>query len=125
METAQMVRARMALESLYTDTCDIEVSNPYKRKNGATGQAWAILIAQEPCRVSYSKAVSGRQTLQGEVKAEAIQEIKLFIRPDLEVPEGSRIAVTRQGRVERYRASSPSALYPTHQEISLRREEAT
>lgn len=107
---------RGAIESLYTDTCDIYVSENYVKDNGATGQRERLLAGGIPCRVSYSSSPANNQT---ETVATMQQAVKLFISPEVDVPEGCRIRITRQSVVTEYRASGPPALYPTHKEINL------
>lgn len=47
------------------------------------------------------------------------QAVKLFIAPEIAVPEGSRIDVTQNGITTSYRQSGTPAVYSSHQEITL------
>lgn len=107
---------RRAIESLYTDTCDIYVSENYVKDNGATGQRDKLISEGIPCRVSYGSSPANNQT---ETAATMQQAVKLFIAPEINIPEGCRIRITRQNRVIEYKASGVPALYSTHKEINL------
>ena len=43
----------------------------------------------------------------------------LFIRPDLEIKEGSVIEITQNGVTNRYKRASKPAVYTRHQEVAL------
>ena len=91
--------ARAAIESLYTDTCTIRVQQekqpePYSMPSAITRTEAAVLVSDQPCRLSFeSLAVS-----DGDPAAVVSQTVKLFMSPDIVVPAGSEITVTRQGR---------------------------
>jgi hypothetical protein len=89
------------------------VTDPYTFQ---TTHDLVAVVTDEPCRVSYNR----EQATNIQSGAAVIsQSITLFIRPDLEVKEGSVIDVTQHGRTTRYKGSSKSALYTNHQEIVL------
>lgn len=113
--------AQEAFAFLYRDTCTISESQQVLRPNGTTTEAWEMTAKDIPCRVSYGGASIGENGLL----ASSTQSVKLFLAPDVYVTTGSRILVTREGRTSAYRASTKPALYPTHQEILLSREEVT
>lgn len=73
-------------------------------------------VIDEPCRLSYGSAPTTNVT---DTRSEITQTIKLFIRPDLDIKEGSHILVTQNGRTIEYKASGTPKVYSSHQEIEL------
>ena len=47
------------------------------------------------------------------------QTIKLYIYPDINIKNGSKIIVTQNGKKQEYKNSGEPARYETHQEIML------
>ncbi|HBH93774.1 MAG: hypothetical protein PUD90_09510 [Clostridia bacterium] len=111
-----MVKARKAFEKLYDGRCTITVREEYEKENGATGFRENAVIADEPCRLSFSSVSA---TSEGDAMATTSQAVKLFIAPEIAVPEGSRIDVTQNGITTSYRQSGTPAVYSSHQEITL------
>lgn len=74
------------------------------------------IVVNEPCRVSYTKAVP---TSMGEGVATVTQVPTLFIRPDLTINEGCVIEITQNNRTTKYRRSSKPSVYSDHQEVVL------
>ena len=77
------------------------------------------VVMDEPCRVSFSHDTVTQVVNTGEGVPNTLQVIKLFIRPDLEIPPGSIIEVTQHGKITKYKGSSVPAIYTNHQEITL------
>ena len=111
-----MVKVRTAIESLYDGKCTVTVQQEYTKDNGSTGFQEVVLIEDEPCRLSFSNTSS---TKEGEVAASVSQVTELFIRPDVDIPPGSRITVTHHGETVDYAKSGVKAKYDTHQQIVL------
>lgn len=111
-----MVKVRAAIESLYEGKCTVTVQEEYTKDNSSTGFQEVVLIEDEPCRLSFSNTSS---TKEGEVAASVSQVTELFIRPDVDIPPGSRITVTQNGETVDYAKSGVKAKYDTHQQIVL------
>lgn len=111
-----MVKVRTAIESLYDGKCTVTVQEEYTKDNGSTGFQEVVLIEDEPCRLSFSNTSS---TKEGEVAASVSQVTELFIRPDVDIPPGSRITVTQNSETVDYAKSGVKAKYNTHQQIVL------
>lgn len=111
-----MVSIRGAIESLYSDTCDIYTTENYIKPNGSNGQRFKPIKEGVPCRISYGSSPANKLT---ETVAFGQQGIKLFLAPEISVPTGSRIRVYGRNRVTEYNATGLASLYPTHQEIEL------
>ena len=112
-----LVKARAAIEALYSGTCTIYTYGKVKRENKTTGMEETVLFENLPCRVSYqsSTVTAIKENLAGSKG----QLVKVFIAPEPEIPAGSKIVVTQDGLEVAYSASSERAHYPTHQEINL------
>lgn len=122
MGTESMTNAaRRAMEQMYIDTCTISESmKSVDKTTHVTRLAWQVLAEDEPCRISFLSFPSNGKTDSADTMTQAV---KVFLRPDIVVHPGCRIAVTRNGQIVNYRRSGPVAIYPTHQEIELVREE--
>ena len=109
---------RAALETLYTDVCT--VYGYENQTSGAKTRSVEVAVYEnQPCRISFSTVKQSEQT---ETVASPEQVIKLFLSPDLDIAEGSRIVVSRNGKTTAYKHSGTAAFYPTHQEIVLELE---
>ena len=105
-----------AIESLYCGKCDISVTR--KTINLVTKQTEFqddIIITNQPCRLSYSSTSENKETRTAEKK----QIIKLFLSPTINVPSGSKITVTQNGKTTKCKASSEPMMYSNHQEVEL------
>lgn len=122
-------RHRRALERLYTDRATIERQQEVVKPNKATINEPVIAYADQPCRISQTGLPRDGQT---EAQNDVDYLAKLFVSPDIEILQGDTITVQRGylsegqwtplGAARSYQAGEPF-LYPTHQEISLHRED--
>ena len=104
------------LRILWTDACTVTIRQPVTDpETHLTGFQEREILTDEPCRISFQSVSAA-----GEGSISAIgQSVKLFLRPDVEIPPGSRIAVRRDGKQLLYTRSGEPARYPSHQEIQL------
>ena len=113
-------RARALQERLYADTCTVHaVQKLTDPQTHVTGSQWVAVIENQPCRVSFSQFPATGQNATADTVS---QSVKLFISPEVAIPAGSRIEITRQGITTAYRQSGQPAMYPTHQELMLELE---
>ena len=114
-----MVNAvRNAIGSLYSGRCKIyalggKVFDPITKKTLCKD---VLLCEDEPCRLSHVTIGAADNT---DTVANIVQTIKLFIRPEIVIPAGSKIEVSQNGRVKKYIASGEPAVYSNHQEVVL------
>lgn len=111
-----MVKARKAIESLYSGTCNIIEYQEYIKPNKSTGHHEVMVFEGQPCRLSFSSSPSTSQT---ESAAQLVQTIKVFLAPEIKVKAGSKMTITQNGVTTEYKSSGEPALYRTHQEIIL------
>ncbi len=112
-----LVDFRKAAESLYTGKCDIyEYTSVKDAVTKITRKEAHLHAADVPCRLSYSSKTAAK--IGGSVTGIS-QTIKLFLSPDINVKEGSKITVKQDNLTRDYKASGSPAIYPTHQEITL------
>ena len=107
---------REALESLYVGICNIYALVDEGGDYGITDQTEQLIYENQKCRVSYKNISAANQT---ESFATTVQEIKLFIAPELLIPPGSTTEVSQNNRTEKYNSSGKAAVYTNHQEIIL------
>lgn len=102
---------------MYEDT--LTVTEYVKSKNEKTKlmeSEETVVLEDQPCKLSYEQIT---QAVQGDV-ASISQVIKIFLAPEVEIKEGSKITViTKAGITADYKQSGIPAVYPTHQEIVL------
>lgn len=110
---------RTALERLWKDRCSIftreEVTDPVTH---LTDFEEKPLLQDQPCKLSFETLTS----TNGDEVATAQQVVKLFLSPDVKVPAGCKIIVTRPNDVERtfiYSRSGEPGVFSNHQEIML------
>lgn len=115
-----MVNAqRKALERLWKDRCTVyhrvKVTDP---KTKLTDFKEKPLLQDQPCKLSFETLNS----TDGDHVATVAQSVKLFISPDVEIPAGCKIVVTRFNDLERtftYSRSGEPGIFTNHQEIML------
>ncbi len=115
-----MVNAqRKALERLWKDRCTVyhrvKVTDP---KTKLTDFDEKPLLQDQPCKLSFETLNS----TDGDHVATVAQSVKLFISPDVEIPAGCKIVVTRFNDLKRtftYSRSGEPGIFTNHQEIML------
>ena len=112
-----VARVRAQIEKYYIGKCTVYVKKGVKQPNGSTKQDWVPQLNEVPCRLSF-KALSPTDYPSLHT-APVVQQVKLFLKPEIEVPEGSKIVVIQNGNTETYMMAGVPALYATHQEIIL------
>lgn len=112
-----MNAVRNAIESLYKGVCTVhiwaEVVDPITHISSFKE---VPLITDQKCKLSFEKQMATTNTVGPAVIA---QTTKLFIAPELDIPVGSKITVTQEGRTLDYARSGEPAIYSNHQEILL------
>lgn len=109
------------LKRLWKDRCTIQKAQKITQSNRATGFDWVDLCVDEPCKLSFFNNVKlNSTTTEGLGASAVIQQTKLFIRADLDIPAGCRIKVITHGnKALHYRNSGVPAVFTNHQEIML------
>jgi len=110
---------RTALERLWQDRCSIfiqeEVTDP---DTHLTDFQETPLLKDQPCKLSFETLSS----TDGDEVATIQQVVKLFISPDVKIPAGCKIVITRPNETERtftYTRSGEPGVFSNHQEIML------
>ena len=110
-------RHRAILEQTYKGSCTVwerkPVTDPETKLTNP--KAEVMVLENQPCRPSFRSS----PTASGKPAAEAGQEIRLFLSPDIPIRPGSRICVVQDNLTADYAASGRSAVYASHQEITL------
>lgn len=111
-----MVKAREAIESLYDGKCTITEHQKIKKENKSTGFQDVVVLADEPCRLSFKTITNTNQT---DTAASVTQVVKVFLSPDIQVKPGSKLTIRQNDVTTEYKSSGEPAFYSTHQEIVL------
>lgn len=114
---AARLKAKRALMLLYEDTCTIYANVPVLDEvTGITEYQETALHENVPCRISFGGTAA---VVADEAAPEVQQTITLFLAPEVDVPAGCKIGVTREGNTVNYSRSGIPSVYKTHQEIKL------
>lgn len=108
--------ARAAIEREYCGVCDIRSVTRAVNSDGITECLEQLVIENQPCRLSFERIMSAECT---DTAANICQSAKLFIAPEIAVPNGSLVTIRQNGVTRVYKRSGMAAVYPTHQEIML------
>ena len=113
-------RARKIAETQYEDTCIVtERISQRNETNKRTEQVENQTLIDQPCKLTY-KETTLVESKESSTTSSVVQEILLFISPDVSIKPGSKIEITRKnGTVEVYKNSGKPQVYDTHQEIVL------
>lgn len=110
---------RKALERLWKDRCTIiqrvKVTDPDTK---LTDFQDSPLLEDQPCKLSFESLAAA----DGEPVTAISQSVKLFLSPDVTIPAGCKVIVTRANCTERtftYQSSGEAGVFHNHQEIPL------
>ncbi len=108
---------RQCLEMTYGGLCAITEFKTVK--NGTVSEQQEIVIAEnQPCAISQT---SLRATTQTETTNNIDYDVKLFIAPEIEITAGCKIHVVQNGMDCNFEQAGEPFIYPTHQEVKLKR----
>ena len=112
---------RKALERQYTATCSVYVyEDQFDESTKQTKRKRVLLIKDQPCRLSYqTQAFASLVSSQNEGVPETYQSVKLFMAPELDIPENSEIEITWFGRLLKFKRSSVPVIHTNHQEVMV------
>ncbi len=114
---SDMKYVRRAIEDTYIGNCDVvEYRKTRNEENKQNKYSEEVVLSNKKCRLSFETINNTNQT---STTNNAIQIVKLFIAPELNIKKGSKIIVTQNNRTTAYKNSSQPAIYETHQEIVL------
>lgn len=117
LSKAQILKARKAVEKLYTGTCRVTEHQKVKDSiSKLTTYADLVVLDKQPCRLIFQSADTAGLD---EAAVTVAQKVKLLISPDVVIRPGSKITVTQNEVTADYTYSGIPAVYPTHQEITL------
>lgn len=113
-----MVNSRTAIELLYRDFCTISENRMVKDEATHESKLQTVeTVTMQPCRLSV-KSISAASP--ADPVASVSQVVKLFIAPEIDIPEGSRIEVRRfNGSEQSFKSSGTPAVYSSHQEVII------
>lgn len=120
LSQGQVVRARQSIEKYYKHTCSIVAEVEHENEDFTTSFGPVTLVENQPCRISFTTIDS---VSEKDMSYRVIQVVKLFLAPEITVPEGSKITVSHDGRTDVYNSTGKPAVYPTHQEIIMKTDD--
>lgn len=107
---------RQAVERTYKGLCRLYESRQVKDEETKITSEERVFVEPEfPCRLSF-----GTSTVKDKEGAFVkVQETKLFCAPEREIPSGSMLEITQDGRTAFYEKSGYPVVYESHQEVVL------
>ena len=115
----EFARAKKAVESLFWDTCYVEIFSE-------EGTDWGETLHQKregdsfPCRLTEKATASGENGLLAEMEKNVI----LLYPAEKEIQPGSAVLVRKENGEEwRYFAAGDSQVFLTHKAVGLRRRD--
>lgn len=109
--------ARKAIEATYFGRLTVtEMQKVRNEKSKLMEEVETVVIKDQPCRLSFERL---QAAVQSESAATITQGVKLFVSPDIAIKAGSKLTVTQDNVTTDYIRSGVSAVYPTHQEVTL------
>lgn len=110
---------RRLLEMTYTGVCRVEGQTTSKDPvTGVERPKDGVIFDNQPCALSQASLPSAAQT---DTNNDVAYDGKLFIAPDIVIPSGSRVFVTQDGMSYEFQQSGEPFIYPTHQEVKMKR----
>lgn len=112
---------RKAIERQYTAICSVYVyQDVLDEDTKQTRQERVCLIENQPCRLSYqTQAFASLVSTQVNGIPANYQGVKIFMSPDLDIPENSEIDVMWNGRKLEFKRSSVPVIHTNHQEVMV------
>lgn len=112
---------RKAIESRYESTCSVFVyTDKFDEDTKQTKRVRELLIENQPCRLSYqTQAFASLVSSQAEGVPSSYQSTKVFLAPELDIPENSELEVSWQGRLLKFKRSSVPVIHTNHQEVMV------
>jgi len=105
------------IEKLYDGVCTII---DYEKQQGVTNNTIEAIKAENvKCRLSYKSDKNSEQT---DKTTDVLQQIKLFLPPDIDVKQGCKIIVTQEGETNTFLCAGKPLMYGSHKEIVLELE---
>lgn len=108
-----------ALRRLWTDTATItQYGKVTDAETKLTEFQETPLLENVPCKLSFETLASS----EGEPVAPLRQTVKLFLSPDVTVPPGCKVTVTRPNDTSRtlvFKSTGEPGMFHNHQEIQL------
>lgn len=108
------------LEKTYTDTCNVYIFEDIVDDGVVSGDREVLLYENIKCGLSF---IERKTTTTQDNSAWVLQDIKLFLSNDYDIPINSIIVVEHKNREYRLKLSGKPSIYDIHQEITVRYEE--
>lgn len=111
-----MIDRKKALQKLWNDLCSVYVkTETFNKDTKLTDFTESLLYENQPCKLSIESLADA-----GEGKTASVsQSVTLFTDNNVDIPAGSRIDVTRDGRTLHYKRSGTPGIFTYHQEIPI------
>lgn len=112
---------RKAIESRYDALCSVYVyQDKFDEDTKQTRRVRTALYVDQPCRLSYqTQAFASLVSTQADGVPDAYQSTKIFLAPELDIPQNSELDVLWFGRKLEFNRSSVPVIHTNHQEVMV------
>lgn len=112
-----VLKAKKAVEKAYDGVCSVvEYQAVTDEESGITYHNEVTVGENIPCKLSFELNYPSEQT---DTASEISQRAKLFVSPEINIKNGSKIIVRQFGKTAEYCCCGETAVYPTHREIRV------
>ena len=110
-------RVRGAVERAYDGVCSVvEYRDVVDEVSGLTRKEDVVVAEGVVCKLSFELNYPSKQT---DTVSVISQRAKLFVAPEVDIKNGSKIVVEQYGKKGEYCCCGETAVYPTHREIRV------
>lgn len=110
-------KVRRIIEKAYEGACTVVEYRDTEDKDSGIKRNKEVIVAENlPCKLSFELNYPSEQT---DTVSVISQRAKLFISPEVNIKNGSKIIVEQYGKRAEYCCCGETAVYPTHREIRV------
>lgn len=112
------------INRLYNGKMDVIIYRKIKNVEGETSFEEQVLYKDKVCALSSIKSTLSQKLRMNETGGARLESItcKIFCDSDFFVPSGSKIKVMQMGRTQIFDYSGEAFVYPTHQELTVKKQ---
>ena len=104
-------------EVMYDSVCDIKRYETKRLESGISTKELKEVYSKIKCRISYESDSANEES---ETLYEINRRIKVFLPIETDIKSGDILVITRNGKSEKFKATSKGKAYRTHLEIEVK-----
>lgn len=108
---------RGLIERMYEGKCTI-IEHEKVQQGSRTENIEKIIAKEIPCKLARN---SNNPSMQTDSVSKIDYNTTLFINPEIKIHSGSKLIISQYGVTRVFKQAGEPFMYPTHQEVSLKR----